>query len=327
MESEYSVVVSVIIPTYKRAEKLSRAIESVLNQTFHNLEIIVVDDNSNDDAFRKSTEIIMQKFSNNPKVIYLKHSINKNGSAARNTGIKYSTGMYVAFLDDDDYFLPTKIEKQVTLLEGNLDLYGGVCCDHIAIYQKYIYNKNKIKISADGNYIETLLNGENVLAAGSTLLVRRGVFDKIGLYDESFKRHQDWEFLIRFFREYKMLILNENLVSISADGLRNYPKADIFHGIKLNFLLKFEDDIKRVPIQQRRKIYSNQWSEVILYYLTEYNFSKARSIYLQNFKENNQRIGLFFFIKCIYMILEKKLHFLHPLKYWFSSLRYSQNSN
>lgn len=322
-----SIIVSVIIPTYKRAERLSRTIDSVLNQTFKNVEVIVVDDNSDGDEFRKATEIIMQKFSDNPKVVYLKHSINKNGSAARNTGIRYSKAKYVAFLDDDDYFLPTKIEKQVDLLERNLDCYGGVCCDHIALYEKYIYNKNKIKISGDGNYLDTLLNGENVLAAGSTLVVRRTVFEKIGCYDETFKRHQDWEFLVRFFREYKMLILSENLVCISADGIRNYPRADVFHSIKSNFLKKFEGDIMSLPIHKREEVYVNQWSEVILYYLIEYNFSKARIIYLQNLKQYKQKIGLLFIIKCIYMIVEKKLHFLQPLKYRFFSLRYSQVSD
>lgn len=322
MNLNKNIVVSVIVPTYKRAERLARTIDSVLNQTFTEIEVIVVDDNSNGDEFRKATELTMNDYSNNPRVIYLKHNVNKNGSAARNTGIKYSKAKYIAFLDDDDYFLPTKIEKQVKMLESNSSQYGGVCCSYIGKYKEYAYNKNEIGINENGNYLSTLLSGETVLAAGSTLIVKREVFNVIGYYDETFKRHQDWEFLVRFFRVYKLLILNENLVCVSVDGSRNYPNAESFHSIKLDFLSKFEADIEKLEIKQKEKIYVNQWSEVLLYYLIEYNFQKARLIYQQKIKPYNAKIGFYFVLKCIYMIIEKKFYFLQPLKYKIFSLRY-----
>ena len=80
-------MVSVIIPTYKRADYLTRAIDSVLNQTYNNIEIIVVDDNNSNSTDRKNTESIMQKYNENSKIKYIKHSKNMNGSAARNTGV------------------------------------------------------------------------------------------------------------------------------------------------------------------------------------------------------------------------------------------------
>lgn len=322
MNLKDSAIVSVIIPTYKRAERLSRTIDSVLNQTFKNIEVIVVDDNSDGDEFRKATEIIMKKFSENPKVVYLKHSKNKNGSAARNTGIRYSKAKYVAFLDDDDYFMPTKIEKQLNLLEENQDEYSAICCLHNSVYKNNIYKKNNIEIDENGNYLKSLLSGECVLAAGSTIFIKRSVFDDIGYFDEEFKRHQDWEFLVRFFRKNRLLIIKEYLVNISVDGIRNYPNANAFLNIKLEFLNKFKSDIDALSIEYSKKIYLYQWKEVLVYFASEYKFLKLKLLYDQYLKPYNNKIDVFFIIKCIYLIIEKKIKFLYPFKYWLFSLRF-----
>ena len=101
--------VSVIIPTYKRAELLSKCIKSILEQTYSNVEVIVVDDNDPKTNWRKNTESILDDFKEDSRVIYIKHEKNKNGSAARNTGFKVSTGEYICYLDDDDIFLKNKI--------------------------------------------------------------------------------------------------------------------------------------------------------------------------------------------------------------------------
>ena len=114
----------IIIPTYKRNTTLERAINSVLNQTIGNLEIIVVDDNDEKSKYRKLNEKLMSKYRNNSKVIYLKHKRNLNGAAARNTGILYSKSKYIAFLDDDDEYLEKKIELQIKLLKQLDNTWG-----------------------------------------------------------------------------------------------------------------------------------------------------------------------------------------------------------
>src|SRR5690554_1142633 len=103
------MLVSVIIPTYGRPSHLLRAVHSVLNSCYKLIEVIVVDDNDPSSKFRSDTEYLMEKFSDFQNVIYLKHDKNKNGAAARNTGLKYCAGKYVCFLDDDDEFLPKKL--------------------------------------------------------------------------------------------------------------------------------------------------------------------------------------------------------------------------
>lgn len=121
MEMKNSSLVSVIIPTYKRTKTLESAIESIMRQTYENLEIIVVDDNGAESQYRKSVEAIMKQYQGNPKVNYVKNEKNLGGAAARNVGIQVARGEYLAFLDDDDAYYPEKIEKQVAMFQNSED--------------------------------------------------------------------------------------------------------------------------------------------------------------------------------------------------------------
>lgn len=121
MNENYKI--SIIIPTYKRSDFLGRAIESVLNQTYQNIEILVSDDNLPDSDFAKEAKQKVESYSSTGKVKYLKTTGKTGGGAARNFAIKYCTGDYVAFLDDDDVFIPEKLEKQLEfMLKNNLDM-------------------------------------------------------------------------------------------------------------------------------------------------------------------------------------------------------------
>ena len=108
-------LISVVIPTYKRYDLLERAIKSVLNQTYKNIEIIVVDDNPSTSLHRKETEEIMKKY---PQIKYIKNKENLGGGPTRNVGIKNANSDLIAFLDDNDEFLPNKIEKQYNLYKS-----------------------------------------------------------------------------------------------------------------------------------------------------------------------------------------------------------------
>ncbi len=195
-------LVSVIIPTYKRPDTLARAINSVLSQTYPKIEVIVVDDNSPDSEGRKLTENVMVEFENNSKVLYIKHPYNKNGSAARNTGAKVAKGKYVAFLDDDDQFLPLKIESQIERME-NLPDDWGFC------YSKHFSKKpngkpiESTECHEGSLYVEALQRTLG-FAAGSNLLIRKDVFIEIGGFDETFVKNQDLELVAKLLRNYKV---------------------------------------------------------------------------------------------------------------------------
>src|SRR5207237_7043535 len=112
--------VSVIIPTHNRSGFLRLAVLSVLKQTFPDFELVIVDDASGDD-----TPAVVKRFED-PRIRYIRHERNLRIAAARNTGISNSTGEYVAFLDDDDEWLPSKLQKQVSALDHSASTVGAV---------------------------------------------------------------------------------------------------------------------------------------------------------------------------------------------------------
>ena len=255
------LLVSVIIPTYSRATYITRAIDSVLNQTYKNIELIIVDDNGQGTPSQIATSKTIERY-NNTNIHYIIHEKNRNGSAARNTGIRNSRGAFVAFLDDDDEFVPEKIEKQVETLVSKPNEYG-------AIYSGYRFFDNKRvkaekKAYLEGNLQLELLKMKFHVGSGSNVLFEREVFDNIGLYDESFIRHQDWEFLVRFFRKYKIAAIPDILLNIYMDSRINNPHGAKYLAIKEKFLSTFEEDINNYNKNDRNEIYRNHWEQFAL---------------------------------------------------------------
>lgn len=309
-------LVTVIIPTYKRPTKLERAIDSVLKQSYQKIEIIVVDDNNEGDKFRKETKSLMEKYTNNDKVVYLKHKLNKNGSAARNTGIRQAKGEYVAFLDDDDFFHKNKVLKQVDFLESNLEKEGVVTL-HQKSFKNIIYKKNSIDKKSDLFF--GLFSGKFDFAAGSTILMYTKVLKELNGFNEEFIRHQDLELLIRFFRSFKLGVVEESLVTITVDGHRNYPSAEKFEMNKFFFLDSFKEDFNKQQLEKKELIYQYQLKEVLTYHFVEFNMEKIKST-IKSIKRKKGKLNLLFWCKCIYMFFEKRLPFLQVFKYRVGSL-------
>lgn len=144
---------------------------------------------------------------------------------------------------------------------------GGVCTNYIKKYKKFVYKVSDNRGRFTSCY--ELLSAQVDYAAGSTLLIKRKVINQIGLFDTSFRRHQDWEFLIRFFRFYALEILPSIDVVICADGVRNTPCTELLLNVKMKLLCAFQSDIKALEKQQQRLVYQSQWKEIILNYLKE----------------------------------------------------------
>lgn len=269
--------VSVIIPTYKRTERLERAIKSVIKQTYPNIELIIVDDNGKDSVFTsKISKMINVKYKSVVSK-YIIHEKNSGGAAARNTGIKASTGKYIALLDDDDEFLPDKLSKQVRKIKKLDTTWGGVYCG-------YAYHISDLKIgeknySAEGNLLLDLFLQKNNIAAGSTLLARKEVFSTIGLFDTEFKRHQDWEFMIRFFSKYKIAVVNEILVILHRDDNQNKPSAEEMAKVKVMFFEKFKNVIDSFSNKNRNEIYKRHILGLVKAFCQEKKYIKAFHYY------------------------------------------------
>lgn len=123
-------LVSVIIPTYKRADMLTKAIDSAINQTYKNIEIIVIDDNDPSSKYRFETKKKLSSYIQSGFIRYIENEKNLGGAITRNRAVEQSKGEYIAFLDDDDIFFPTKIEKQVEVMIQNKDNNVGLVYCH-----------------------------------------------------------------------------------------------------------------------------------------------------------------------------------------------------
>ena len=245
-------LVSVIIPTYKGAKKLSRAIDSVLQSTYKNIEIIVVDDNNPDSAERKETEAVISSYSDK-NLKYIKHEINKNGAAARNSGINIAKGHYIAFLDDDDYFTPNRIELAVSILkrEKKDTFFSNVCVVRKGIDMKIICLPKNI-VAKD------LLLNDKVIGSGSNLFFEANLAKKLGGFDETFERYQDREFVMRLCKIGKIYISDEALVIKSKNGQNNIPNFYKMKTIEEKFRNKFKEDFVRLSDEEKKQYLSKK---------------------------------------------------------------------
>lgn len=185
--------VSVIIPTYRGQAHLQRALDSVFGQTWQNTEIIVVDDNDPESAAREDTAAIMER-NRRENVFYFCHDRNRNGSAARNTGISHAHGDYICFLDDDDMMLPRRVEEAAMKLREGCDAAFAdvlICRDGRL--------SNTVRIRREDCCLYRLLTNDMLIGSGSNLFLRKDLLLRLGGFDESLLRHQDYEFLIRLF--------------------------------------------------------------------------------------------------------------------------------
>lgn len=184
--------VSVIIPTYKRTDYLKLTLESVYNQTFTDFEVIVIDDGTPGDENEK----ICSTYSN---IIYKKITNTGGPIIPRNTGLKIAKGEYIAFVDDDDLWMPDKLERQVNILENEKE-YGLVhgCCE--VIDNKGVKTGETIgiltKTSKQGNVFDEMVGNFTLLMP--TVIFRRNLLDKVSGFNESMKAAgEDTEFFCR----------------------------------------------------------------------------------------------------------------------------------
>ena len=180
--------VSVILTTFNRFDLLIKAIDSVLQQTYQNIELIVVDD--------ASTCLLYKTLVSYPfftRITYIRHSINKGLAISRNTGILHSSGDFICFLDDDDSFLPHKLSLQIRQFLTSPPSVGVISCDSQIISDS---STSILRCQAKGFFFHKMLIGQP-LGNGSTLMFSRDCIHRIGLFDPYCKRGVDGEYLLR----------------------------------------------------------------------------------------------------------------------------------
>lgn len=263
-------LVSVVIPMYNRENTIRRAIESVINQTYKNIEIIVVDDNSTDASVR----IVEEYVGDRVKLILLPH--NSGANAARNAGIREAKGDYIAFQDSDDEWLPDKLTIQMDCMlnEG----YKALFCPYTLVsygnLAKQFPEANVIQRVKEGGVV-SILRYVN-LASTQTLVIAREVTEAVGVFDESMPRLQDYEYMIRIAQMYDIGCVEQSLVnvyrqeqSITTNQNAYFKAVEIMlekHGDFLNiksFLKRTRplniienDETFHAEVEQLRKLYA-----------------------------------------------------------------------
>ena len=222
--------ISVVIPTYNRVELLKRSIDSVINQTIKPFEIIIVDDGSDD-----GTEAMVKKKYDSLKLIKQK---NKGASAARNTGIKASSGEWICFLDSDDEWKNNKLEKQITFVANNSD-YKFFHSNEIWIKNGKRINQKKKHKKYGGDIFKKCLDMCRI--SPSSVLINKNIFEEIGFFNENLVVCEDYELWLRICNQYKVFFIDEPLIIKYGghQGQLSYSIDSIeYHRIKaLEYLL------------------------------------------------------------------------------------------
>lgn len=217
-------LVSVIIPVYNRENLITKSVFSVLNQSYRNLEVIVIDDNSNDRTKERVLEI------KDSRLIYHRNRINLGPSKSRNEGIKLSKGELVAFQDSDDEWYPEKVEKQINLIIKSSDDTAAVYCG-----MEFFDFQSGAKIGEDVrkfNFGENFRTGKNLYTPATvTVMIKKSVLDEVGYFDDSLFAAEDTELAIRVSKKYKYEFVNEALVKVTrnhkqlTENVKNYTLA------------------------------------------------------------------------------------------------------
>lgn len=286
-------MISVIIPTFKRKSPVINAIQSVVNQDYKEKEIIIVDDN----VEKEYSEYLEKEISNlkskypTVNIHYIKHSKNRNGSAARNTGIFFSKGEYISFLDDDDVYLEGRLTKSVKVLESsNQKSLGGVYCGFLG----WNSPKNDLNRYSVGDLTKDLLTLNykvHYMHTNTATYLREKIMDLMG-FDESYRRHQDFEFNLRFFEKYQVDVVKEALVKLKPEPVQNSNilKNLEFIDLKIKFLNQFDYIISKYGNNEASQIYEIHWADVMRY-------CNLEEISMIGFNSNYRNPWLFFMKK------------------------------
>lgn len=230
--------VSVVIPAYNAMAYLPETVESVLRQTFTDFEVLIIDDGSSDQIVQWASQVT------DPRVKLISQE-NQGISGARNIGIDYAKGEYVAFLDADDIWEPTKLEKQVRCLEDNPAV--GLVNTWVLLTDERGKSTGRMGIShAEGDVWKQLVEFKTVCCCASTPLIRRCCFEIVGVFDRDLSGLADWDMWVRIASHYSFALLKQPLVRY-----RHHPNnmSKNYQGMLKDFRTAVEKAFHSAPLE------------------------------------------------------------------------------
>ncbi len=270
--------VSVVVPTYRRPELLCRAVDSVLRQSFVETEVIVVDDNGLGHPMQEATQQALQASFDDPRLHYIANEQGVGGGEARNVGIRAARGEYIAFLDDDEDWLPEKLAEQVRLLDQAQSEVGVVDTGFYDL--KPGRKARKALPKMQGWIFERLLRRTGGRAPKlSTLLCRKSALEAVGLFDPELPARQDYDLFVRLAREYRFESVMKPLAYKRHDAdhrIGGNPDNRV-RGYELT-LRKLATDLEKRP--KYKALYLLKYAEALV---NAGRIREARSSYCQAF--------------------------------------------
>ena len=237
--TENHPTVSIVIPTYNRADLIARSIQSVLNQSYPDFEVIVVDDGSTD-----GTKEVVENF-NDKRIKYIRLNNNRGAGAARNVGIRSSMGKFIAFQDSDDMWLPEKLKKHLSIFAKELPNVGIVYSDMLRIFKDGTAKTNLSPSIVSGRLIDPKTQFYQVLNLGiQSTVIKKECFERVGYFNEKFPCYEDLELFIRLSKRYEFYHIKEPLVKYyETEGLskgmpRKYAARELLLKLYYRDLLK-----------------------------------------------------------------------------------------
>lgn len=252
--------VTCVIPSYKRCDTVTRAIDSVLAQSYNNIEVCLVDDNVPGDEYSQKLQEALKKYDGDSRVRYIAQKRHINGAVARNVGIKAATGEYVGFLDDDDEWSPKKIEQQMKVLQADQSLDAVT-----ALWTLYEGGKEVRKCppyTAENLQFKVFLR--DVAVFTSTVLIKKSAIERFGGFDGELLRHQDLQFLVDALRVSKFEVLPEYLVKLHADSEINRPNVEKLIKAKKAFFQSVDGEFKKYSKSDQKRIRNAHYYEIVL---------------------------------------------------------------
>lgn len=211
MKMNSSPTVTVVLPTYNRARVIGETIDSILAQQFHDFELLVVADGCTDE-----TDAVVTAYGD-PR-IRIVHQPNSGGPAKpRNTGVQQARGRYIAFCDDDDLWVPEKLQKQIAWMESTPDIALSYTSG-VTFGEGDYFAKRTIKRGPRGDHFRRLLYGNFV--PNSSVVVRKSVLDVVGPFNVDTRLHgvEDYEMWLRISYRYRLACLDEPLIRYRIHG-------------------------------------------------------------------------------------------------------------
>jgi glycosyltransferase involved in cell wall biosynthesis len=301
--------ISVIIPTYNREKVLPRAVKSVLNQTFKDFEILVVDDGSIDNT----QEVVEDLQKKDRRIRYFRYTPNQGGNVARNLGIKKAYGRYITFLDSDDEYYKNNLERRYKVsqnLSSSYQVIFNQCVKKTSLGNKVLPKRGFVEGESAIRYLFLKRNEIQT----NLLFIDKNIIEKYNLFfDEELKRHQDWDIAIRLKEKTNFYFLREVLSVWHDETQEDRVSKQKDYSASFYLIKKHKD-----KFEQEKDVLSKFYCRIGVWHLQQNQIKEARKLFLDSIKNKPYIKSLFLYFSTF---LGKKF-----VQFLFKLLNYKNKS-